>query len=104
MKRLESRKNMNAHEDKDDHQHDPHKPEHGHDHGHEHERGREHGHVHGQLPIDEASITRRGMRALLISFLGLLLTAVFQLIVVLVSGSVALLSDTIHNFADASTA
>src|SRR5262245_45966567 len=63
-----------------------------------------HDHQHGQLPLDAQSMTRRGMQVLLISFGGLLLTAFFQLIIVWLSGSVALLSDTIHNFADASTA
>jgi cation diffusion facilitator family transporter len=38
------------------------------------------------------------------SFAGLMLTAMLQLAVVLLSGSVALLSDTIHNFGDAATA
>ena len=38
------------------------------------------------------------------SFAGLMLTAVLQLVVVFLSGSVALLSDTIHNFGDAATA
>lgn len=38
------------------------------------------------------------------SFVGLLVTALFQVVVVVLSGSVALLSDTIHNFGDAATA
>jgi cation diffusion facilitator family transporter len=50
----------------------------------------------------EASV--RGMRALWISFAGLMVTAAAQLVVVLISGSVALLGDTLHNFADALTA
>ena len=45
-----------------------------------------------------------GPRALKISLAVLAVTASLQLAVVLVSGSVALLSDTIHNFADALTA
>ncbi|PYN28105.1 MAG: cation transporter [Candidatus Rokuibacteriota bacterium] len=44
------------------------------------------------------------MWALKWSFLGLLATALLQLGVVVISGSVALLADTIHNFADAATA
>ncbi|HWG00503.1 MAG TPA: cation diffusion facilitator family transporter [Trebonia sp.] len=44
------------------------------------------------------------MRALWISFAGLMLTAVGQAVVVAFSGSVALLGDTVHNFADALTA
>ena len=39
-----------------------------------------------------------------ISLLALGATSVAQLVVVLISGSVALLADTIHNFADALTA
>ncbi|MCP2238027.1 cation diffusion facilitator family transporter [Prauserella halophila] len=45
----------------------------------------------------------KGLRALAWSFGGLMLTAVVQLGIVLITGSVALLSDTIHNFADALT-
>ncbi|MBI4589716.1 MAG: cation transporter [Candidatus Rokubacteria bacterium] len=55
--------------------------------------------------IDPATAsTDRGMWALKWSFVGLLVTALLQLGVVAVSGSVALLADTIHNFADAATA
>jgi cation diffusion facilitator family transporter len=46
----------------------------------------------------------RGLWALKWSFAGLFVTALFQVIVVIVSGSVGLLADTIHNFADAATA
>jgi len=52
----------------------------------------------------ELETSRRGMRALLVSFLGLMVTALLQLIVFAVTGSIALLVDTIHNFADALTA
>ena len=44
------------------------------------------------------------MRCLTISFAGLILTALIQAVVVRLSGSVALLGDTLHNFADALTA
>ena len=44
------------------------------------------------------------MRTLGWSFAALFVTAIAQLVVVLISGSVALLGDTIHNFADALTA
>ncbi len=47
--------------------------------------------------------SERGIRALKISLIGLSLTALLQLAIVLASGSVALLADTIHNFADAGT-
>jgi len=45
-----------------------------------------------------------GIRAVKISLAGLGATAIAQLIVVVISGSVALLADTIHNFSDALTA
>ncbi|MDT4937705.1 MAG: hypothetical protein QOG80_1376, partial [Pseudonocardiales bacterium] len=45
-----------------------------------------------------------GRRTLVISFFGLGLTALVQAAVVLMSGSVALLGDTLHNVADALTA
>ena len=50
----------------------------------------------------EASV--EGIRAVKISLVALGVTAIAQLIVVLLTGSVALLADTIHNFADALTA
>jgi cation diffusion facilitator family transporter len=50
----------------------------------------------------EASV--EGVRALKISLFLLLATTILQFLVVLVSGSVALLADTIHNFSDALTA
>ncbi len=45
-----------------------------------------------------------GIRAVKISLLVLGLTAIAQIVVVIVSGSVALAADTIHNFSDALTA
>ncbi|HVL07252.1 MAG TPA: cation diffusion facilitator family transporter [Acidimicrobiales bacterium] len=55
--------------------------------------------------VDQAlEDSREGMRALKISLLGLAVTAALQVVVVLISGSVALLADTVHNFADALTA
>jgi cation diffusion facilitator family transporter len=48
--------------------------------------------------------SRRGLWALKWSFGGLLATALLQLGVVWISGSVALLADTVHNFGDAATA
>ncbi|MCX6471850.1 cation diffusion facilitator family transporter [Williamsia herbipolensis] len=63
-------------------------------------------HSHDSADIVDSSLeaSARGMRALWISFVALMITAVAQLIVVIVSGSVALLGDTLHNFADALTA
>lgn len=48
--------------------------------------------------------SRDGMRALWISLAVLGVTAIVQAVVVVMSGSVALLSDTLHNVADALTA
>jgi cation diffusion facilitator family transporter len=45
-----------------------------------------------------------GIRAVKISLLALGATSIAQFVIVLVSGSVALLADTIHNFSDALTA
>jgi cation diffusion facilitator family transporter len=62
-----------------------------------------HGHVHGK--VDPAILrSRAGLRAVLLS-LGILgLTALAQTAVFVVSGSVALLADLIHNAGDALTA
>ena len=46
----------------------------------------------------------QGIRAVKISLVALGSTALLQVLVVVVSGSVALLADTIHNFSDALTA
>jgi len=46
----------------------------------------------------------QGIRAVKTSLVALGVTAVLQLLVVGVSGSVALLADTVHNFSDALTA
>src|SRR5215216_3569932 len=71
-----------------------------HDEEHRHNDGHgEHGHAHGA--VDPAITTsERGIWAVKWSFVALLATALLQLVVVLLSGSVALLSDTIHNFGD----
>ncbi len=62
-----------------------------------------HPHTHGFVDPEIVS-SRRGLWAVKWSFVGLLLTALVQMVVVVVSGSVGLLADTIHNFADAATA
>ncbi|SDZ25876.1 cation diffusion facilitator family transporter [Amycolatopsis xylanica] len=86
---------------------------HGHGHGHHHERRRWSRLKHALTPhshdsadrLDSALETsRRGVRTLVWSFAALFATALIQLALVLVTGSVALLGDTIHNFADALTA
>ncbi|MEW1952976.1 cation diffusion facilitator family transporter [Terrabacter sp. NPDC080008] len=90
-----------------------------HDHGHDHDHDHDHGSGlwarlrHAVMPhshdvadsLDEVlESSARGIRAVRLSLLGLGATAILQLVVVLVSGSVALLADTIHNFSDALTA
>ena len=50
------------------------------------------------------SPTDRGIRAIKWSLAGLAFTALLQSLIVLVSGSVALLADTVHNFSDCLTA
>lgn len=77
-----------------------------HEKNHRHEHDRQHGthaHVHGV--VDPTIITtQRGIWAVKWSFVGLCATAGLQAVVVLLSGSVALLADTIHNIGDAATA
>lgn len=85
-----------------------HQAPHGHAaHHHDHDRGSHghggHGHVHGTVD-PSITTTRRGLWAIKWSFVGLTATALLQVIVVLLSDSVALLADTIHNFGDAATA
>jgi cation diffusion facilitator family transporter len=75
------------------------------DHHHHSHGDADDGHQHSHGIID-ASITtsERGLWAIKWSFVGLVATAALQLVVVFLSGSVALLADTIHNFGDAATA
>nr|WP_246006290.1 cation diffusion facilitator family transporter [Georgenia muralis] len=55
--------------------------------------------------IDDAlEASSQGIRAVKISLVVLGITAAAQLVIVAISGSVALLADTIHNFSDALTA
>jgi cation diffusion facilitator family transporter len=101
---------------------------HHHDHGHGHHHGIDHhensgctgwlgrirhglselvgGHSHDTADqIDEAlEANAAGRRALVISLVALAVTAALQAVVVVISGSVALLGDTLHNVADALTA
>lgn len=91
----------------DDHGHDDH------GHGHDHGRGftaavRElfipHSHDAADSIDDALESSAAGIRAVKISFLALMATSLSQVVIVIISGSVALLADTIHNFADALTA
>lgn len=70
---------------------------------HKHHGNHEYGHIH--IAADPAIVdSQKGIRAVKWSFVGLFLTAVFQIVVVVYSGSIALLADTVHNVGDAATA
>jgi cation diffusion facilitator family transporter len=101
---------QDSHEDHDHgHHRDSHTDQHDHDHGRL-GRLREvvpglHGHGHAEAHVDDAlEESDRGLWALKLSLLGLAVTAALQLVIVLISGSVGLLADTIHNASDALTA
>ena len=69
--------------------------------GHAHDH--DHDHTHGG--VDPAlRDSRDGMRALIISLVILGITAAVQVVLVVVTGSVALLADAVHNIGDAFTA
>jgi len=109
------------HDDRNPHQH---AKSHGHgsDHGHDHDHGHSHDGWGGKVgaairevfaphshdasdSIDGAlESSAAGIRAVKISLLALGATALVQIVIVVISGSVALLADTIHNFSDALTA
>lgn len=97
---------------------------HSHDHGHTHPREhkgtpehstgflgwfqrllRPHAHDYTRTAQDAAlSTNERGIWAVKISFALLMATALFQVAIVVLSGSAALLADTVHNFSDSLTA
>ncbi|HMQ29826.1 MAG TPA: cation diffusion facilitator family transporter [Chloroflexaceae bacterium] len=64
-------------------------------------------HLHGhgdqqqQLAADPALATEEGIRVIWLALAALGLTTVLQIVIVWLSGSVALLADTVHNFGDA---
>ena len=74
-----------------------------HEHDHSHDRGHEHGHTHGL--VDESIIrSKEGVRAVSMSLVVLLATALIQLFIFFTTNSLSLLADLIHNFGDAMTA
>src|SRR5512133_1489494 len=88
------------------HEH-PHEGPHSHGDGHAHGDGHGHAHGHGHSHgLVHASImrSRAGVRAVLASLAVLGGAAALQTLVFVLSGSVALLADLIHNFGDALTA
>ena len=93
----------------DDHDHG----DHPHDHAHDHPTGLKaivaeifapHSHDAADSIDTALESSRRGIRAVKISFVALLITSGLQLAVIFLSGSIALVADTIHNFSDALTA
>ena len=72
-------------------------------HGHDHGSAGGHGHTHGVID-PSLTTTDRGIWAIKWSFFILAVTAALQFVVVILSGSVALLADMIHNVGDATTA
>ncbi len=89
-----------AHGASHSHEHGPGEP---HGHAASHDHGGEHGHSHG-LVAASIKRSRAGLRAVLASLLILGVTAALQLVVFVLSDSIALLADLIHNFGDALTA
>jgi len=104
----------NSARDQDRHGHDDGNHGHDHDHGdHEHAGGvrrwvlslfRPHSHDAADSVDSALESSAEGIRAVKISLVALGLTAIAQAVVVVLTGSVALLADTIHNFSDALTA
>jgi cation diffusion facilitator family transporter len=90
---------------------------HDHDHGDHHEHRHEdglrgwvsgllHPHSHDSADSMDRALesSTQGIRAVKISLIALAMTAALQMLVVAVSGSVALFADTVHNLSDALTA
>ncbi|MEN6396370.1 MAG: cation diffusion facilitator family transporter [Methanoregula sp.] len=74
---------------------------------HRHDKNQSHhdSHTHTHGIVDPSIFSNeRGIQAVKWSFAGLFITALFQLVIVYYSGSIALFADTLHNFGDALTA
>jgi cation diffusion facilitator family transporter len=73
------------------------------DHSHDHDHDHDHGHAHGL--IDRSIVrSREGVKVVSVSLAILAATAALQAVVFVMSGSVALLADLVHNAGDALTA
>ncbi len=107
-----------------DHDHDnghdddhPHPHDHNHDHPHPHDHDHSHGdgvlgklaavfhighsHDHSDLAADRAFVDNNlGIRTVWLAMFALGLTSILQVFIVILSGSVALLADTVHNIGD----
>ena len=80
-------------------------PEPGHSHPHDHGHRHVHDHDHSHGLVDRSILrSREGVKAVSLSLAVLGLAAGAQVAIFLLSGSVALLADLIHNFGDALTA
>lgn len=88
------------------------------DHNRDHDNDHEHGtgllaaireliqpHSHDAADSFDTALeaSEKGIRAVKISLVALMITAIAQVVIVALTGSVALLADTIHNFSDALT-
>lgn len=83
--------------------HGHHSHDHEHHHHHEHSHDGSHGHTHGL--VDETIVrSKEGVKAVSLSFTVLFFAALLQLIIFTMSGSIALLTDVIHNAGDSLTA
>jgi cation diffusion facilitator family transporter len=90
-----------------------HARDHDHDHDHQHGGGvwgwiatvfhlHGHSHDHGNLATDEAfNSSAAGIRTVWLALAALGVTSLLQIVIVWLSGSVALLADTVHNIGDA---
>jgi Co/Zn/Cd efflux system component len=85
---------------------------HDHDHDHDHGNGlrgllgkifHTHGHAEQQMQLasDPAVATAEGIRTIWLALAALGLTTAVQVVILIGSGSVALLADTVHNLGDA---
>ena len=105
----------NNHDHSPDHDH-PHDHDHQHDdhHHHHHHEAKGvwgwittifhlhgHSHQHGELASDQAFVDNsEGIRTVWLALIALTVTSIIQILIVLWSGSVALLADTLHNIGD----
>ena len=101
-----------------EHDHDPHDHDHDHDHHYHHDHGHDHdhslweriasalhipgySHEHANLTSEQAFFDNDlGIRTVWLALAILLITSLLQIVVVALSGSVALLGDTVHNIGD----
>ena len=102
------------HDQRSDHSHD-HDTGHNHDNGHDHTHGSGvwgwistifhlHGHSHqnaARAADQNLMANEEGIRTVWLALAALVATSLFQILIVVASGSVALFADTVHNIGDA---